>query len=99
MSPIRGIVRNGRVETSAPLPIPEGTEILIVVPDEARDREDDWDNSPAAIAAWLEWYDSLEPLIQTDQELAALDADRQARRAWEKAQFEAHADRLRSMWE
>jgi hypothetical protein len=98
MSPIRGVVRNGRVETRVPLSLPEGTEILIV-PEQTPDREDDWDNSPGGIATWLEWYDSLEPLMQTDQELAALQADREARSAWEKAQLEAHADRLRSLWE
>jgi hypothetical protein len=35
----------------------------------------------------------------TDEEKTAIEADRQARKEWEKAQFNEHGDRLRSMWE
>ncbi len=31
-------------------------------------------NSPEAIADWLEWYDSLEPLLLTPEEEADADA-------------------------
>jgi hypothetical protein len=33
-------------------------------------REEDWSNIPEAIAEWLAWYDSLEPLEFTPQEEA-----------------------------
>jgi hypothetical protein len=36
--------------------------------------EEDWSNSPEAIADWLAWYDSLEVLDFTAEEAADLDA-------------------------
>lgn len=82
MSAIRAVIHNGRIETAEPIELPEGTEFLIPLPVAARasDRDDDWDNSPEGIAAWLAWYDSLQPLVFSDEELAALEADRAARK-------------------
>jgi hypothetical protein len=39
--------------------------------------EQDWSNSPEAIADWLAWYDSLEPLEFTAEERADLAGWRQ----------------------
>lgn len=99
MDTIRGVVRNGRIETDDPLDLPEGTELLIPVPGRSTDDEDDWDNSPEDIAAWLAWADSLEPLIFTDAERAAWEADEQARKEWEKSHFESYAKELRRVCE
>ncbi len=41
----------------------------------------------------------IEPFEMTDEERAAIEADRQARKQWEKGRFNEHADRLRSLWE
>jgi hypothetical protein len=60
---------------------------------------DDWDNSPEGIAAWLKWYDSLQPLVFTEGELAAQEADRLARKQWEKAHFNERAAKLQKLWE
>ena len=55
---------------------PEGCRLRIVPdfvqaePEEMRD--EDWSNSPEAIADWLSWYDSLEPLIFTPEEESEL---------------------------
>ena len=68
MSTIKAVVRNGRIETEEPLDLPEGTELLIPIPDRAGDDEPGWDNSPEGIAAWLKWADSLEPLVLTERE-------------------------------
>ncbi len=43
--------------------------------------------------------EKIEPFEMTDAERAAIKADRQARREWEKAHFDVHADRLRRSWE
>jgi hypothetical protein len=98
VSTIKAVVRNGRIETDEPLDLPEGTELLIPVPGSADD-EDGWDNSPEGIAAWLKWYDTLEPLIFTDDERAAWEAEQQARKDWEKAHFDEYAAKLRKAWE
>ena len=69
MTTIKAVVRNGRIETDEPIDLPEGTRLDIPMPAPA-DHEDGWDNSPEAIARWLTWADSLEPLIRTEKEEA-----------------------------
>ena len=51
------------------------------------------------IARTLAAMEKIEPFEMTDGERAAIEADRQARKEWEKAQFDEHADRLRRIWE
>ena len=71
MNAIRAIVRNGRIETEEPIDLPEGTELLIPIPNGESDDDGGWDNSPEGIAAWLQWYDSLQPLIPSETEAEA----------------------------
>jgi hypothetical protein len=92
MSLIKAVVRNGRIETDEPLDLPEGTELLIPIPDRFEDDEPGWDNSPEGIAAWLAWSESLEPLIFTEEEKAAWEADRRARKEWGKDLFDEYTD-------
>jgi hypothetical protein len=68
MSTIKAFVRNGRIETDEPLNLPEGTELLIPIPDRSGDDEPGWDNSAEGVAAWLNWADSLEPLVLAERE-------------------------------
>jgi hypothetical protein len=103
MSVVKAIVRNGQLELSEPIDLPDGTELLIPMPNGKTETygldESEWSDSPEAIAEWLEWLDSLEPLIFTPEEEAALAADRLAQKEWKKAHFNEHADKLRRMWE
>jgi hypothetical protein len=101
MNAIKATVKGGRLEVQVPPDWPDGTEVILqpVSPENGVGiREEDWPATPEAIAEWLQWYDSLEPLIFADDERAALEADRKARREWEKAHFNEHADKLRGMW-
>jgi hypothetical protein len=52
-----------------------------------------------AVARVLAAMDAVEPFTLTDEERAAIEADRQARKEWEKAHFNEHADKLWRMWE
>jgi hypothetical protein len=54
---------------------------------------------PDEIARTLALMDQVQPFEFTEQERAELEADRQGRKEWEKAHFDEHADRLRSMWQ
>ena len=98
MNTIRAVVRNGRIETEEPLGLPEGTELMIPLPDGSPEDEDGWHNSPEGIAAWLKWCESLEPLIFTDDERAAWEADQQARKEWRRAHFDEYTEKLRKVW-
>jgi hypothetical protein len=81
-----------------PANIPDETEVEIV-PVGLMDPVDAEEAiSPDEIARTLAAMDEIEPFDMTDEERAAIGADRQARKGWEKSRFNEHADRLRSMW-
>jgi hypothetical protein len=99
MNAIRAKVRKGKVETAEPLDLPDGTEILIVPPDDPHHVEAGWDDSPEGIAAWLKWFDSLEPVVFTPEEQAAWNKDKEERRKWEFEQSDERDQRLRKLFE
>ena len=94
---LKGIIQDGQVVLPRPAELPDGTEVN-VVPVQGLPDDEDWDNSAEGIADWLKWYDSLQPLLFTAEERAALEADRQARKEWEKAHFDERAEKLRGLW-
>jgi hypothetical protein len=103
MDAIRATWKNGQIVLDGPVDWPEGYRLL-VEPDLAPSaqigmREEEWSNSPEAIADWLAWYDSLEPLIFAPEEEAEWEGARRAQKEFEKAHFEEWAEKLRRMWE
>lgn len=95
----RGVIRYGRVEVDSPIDLPDGSLVTISRDENGIEVPDDWDDSPAGVDAWLKWYDSLEPLIFSPTESAAIESDRQARKEWDKAQFDQRAEDLQRMWD
>jgi len=93
MMTIKAVVRNGRIEVDEPLDLPDGTVLQIPLPSDTERAEDD-EMSPDEIQRVLAAMDRMEPLQMTDAELAAWEADRQARKEWEKAHFFKHAEKL-----
>lgn len=80
MNTIKGTYKNGQIIMAEPADWPEGTEVLIEPipqPEMLGIREEDWPDTPEGIAAWLRWYDSLEPLEFTPEEEADIAAWRQ----------------------
>jgi hypothetical protein len=76
---IKGIVKNGHIVLDNPVSLPEGCRVLVepIVEEETLGiREEDWQDTPEAVDAWLRWYDSLKPLQFTVQE----ETERQAAR-------------------
>jgi hypothetical protein len=70
---VRGVVRGGRIEVDTPINLPDGTELLIPLPEGTGPptaAEGAWDNSPEGVAAWLAWFDSLPTLTVTPEEEA-----------------------------
>lgn len=90
---VKGVVRNGRIELSQPLNLPDGAEV------EVHAAESDAPMTPEEIAAVLARMDAVEPLEWTDEEIAAWEADRQARKEREKAEFFERGERLRRIWD
>jgi hypothetical protein len=102
MSSVTGIVKNGGVVLDNPAELPEGHRVVVepITDDGSLGvREEDWQDTPEAVAKWLRWYDSLEPLQMTPQEEAEWRAALQARKEREKANFAEKAEKLRRMWE
>jgi hypothetical protein len=98
MSTLKGIIRNGQVIVLGPTDLPDGTEVEIL-PVGLPSVDDQGQMTPDEIARTLAAMDKIEPFELTDAERAAIEADRQARKEWEKAHFDEHADRLRRIWE
>jgi hypothetical protein len=102
MRTITATVRNGRVETDDPIELPEGTRLLVVpadAPEAHADEEHDWDDTPDGVAAWVAQLHALEPFILTDDDRHRIAEARAEQRAWELANFDARADKLRKLWE
>jgi len=100
MSTIKATVRDGRIELDEPIDLPDGTELWIPMPNGAVEpAADDGPMSANEIARVLAALDQIIPFDRSAKEEARLEADRLARKAWEKAHFDEHADKLRGMWE
>jgi hypothetical protein len=101
MNAIKATVKGGRLELEVPPEWPDGTEVIVqplVREDRLGVREEDWPDTPEAIAEWLAWYDALEPLIFTEEERAAWETARREQKEFEKATFAERAEKLRRMW-
>ena len=81
MEVIRATWKNGRIVPDGPVDWPDGCRLVVepeVLEATAVDvRDEAWSDSPEAVADWLAWYDSLEPLEFTPEENAELVAWRQ----------------------
>ncbi|MBV9124822.1 MAG: hypothetical protein JO112_15815 [Planctomycetes bacterium] len=102
MTTMTAIVRNGQLELPRPIDLPDGTEVEIRLPQpEGNDssREDEGPVTPEEISRTLAAMEKIEPLELSEEEQAAWEADRQARKEWEKAHFDQHAEKLREIWE
>jgi hypothetical protein len=102
MITITAVVRNGQVELPRPLELPDGTAVEIRLLEPAGTDSGPGQDAPLTpdeIARTLAAMDKVEPFEMTEEERAALAADRLARKEWEKAHFEAHAEKLRKVWE
>jgi hypothetical protein len=99
MTTIKATVRNGRIEVDEPLNLPDGTELLIPLPNGTEEGEEDRPMTPDEIARVLTAIDRVEPFVWTEEERAAWETERLARKEWEKVHFNEHADKLRRLWE
>ena len=95
MTTIKATVKDRRLELQVPADWPDGIEVEIHPFQEALGEA----MSPAEIARTLAAMDRIEPFEMTEAERVEWEAQRQAQKDREKAQFAAQADKLRRMWE
>lgn len=77
MKAITATWTNGHIEPDEKADWPDGCRLRVEPLDQRESigmREEDWSSTPEAIAEWLNWYGSLEPLEFTAQEEAELAA-------------------------
>jgi hypothetical protein len=77
MNAVKGTWKNGRIVLDRPIDWPDDCRLAIApLTDEEilGIREEDWPTTPEAMADWLKWYDSLEPLEVTADEEAEFEA-------------------------
>ena len=94
---LRGVIRNGRIEVGTPINLPDGTELLIPLPEGTNALpawEPERDDSPEAIAAWLAWFEALPTLSITAEEEADTTAWRQKMDAHGIAQMNREVEDL-----
>ena len=96
MTTLKATVKGRRLELDVPADWPDGTEVEIHRL-EANGEPDVV--SPDEIAKTLAAMDRVEPLDLSDAEEAAWQAELQASKERDKAEFAEHAEKLRRMWE
>ena len=81
MECVKGTWKNGQVVLDQSTDWPEGCRVLVEPASEEEPlgiREEDWPTTPEALAQWLKWFDSFEPVQLTDTDEAEWKAARQA---------------------
>jgi hypothetical protein len=95
-----GTWKNGQIVLDGPAEWPEGCRLLVEpVFDQAETlgiTEEEWPRSPEAIAEWLEWFDSIEPIEITPDEEANWQAARAAQKAYQLAKFEERTNQVKA---
>src|SRR5579862_1517086 len=94
---IPGTFHEGRVVLETPVDWPEGAKVEVELVDPESKigiSEEEWSDSPEAIAEWIRWYDSLEPLQITPEEEAEIAAWRQKIKEYTIANMHKNIDRM-----
>ncbi len=98
----KGIIQRGQVVINEPINLPDGSEVTITGYPHgqfAADENNDRPPTPEEIAALLAAMDAVEPFSWTDEERLAWEAERKARKEWEKAHFQEEAEKLQRIWQ
>ena len=103
MNAVKATWKDGQIVLDAPVAWTDGLR-LVIEPEQpllepAGAPDDDTPMTPKEIARTLAAMDKVEPLDMTEDERAAWEAERRARKEWEKAHFAERADKLQRMWE
>ena len=89
---LTGTWKNGEVILDEPADWPEGCRVIITPQEVPRGEwlgitEEEWPRTPEALADWLKWLDSIEPIERTPEEEADWLAWRQKIKEYDLANF------------
>ena len=79
MIAIMGTVKNGLIVLDEPADLPDGSRVIVQQVEHTETfgiSESNWSDSPEAIADWINWYDSLEPVEMPMADEQSLEAHR-----------------------
>jgi hypothetical protein len=101
MNAIKGKYHDGNVVLDRKTDWPNDAEVLVELINSSKGlgmREEEWSDTPEAIAQWLQWYETIEPFLSPEDE-AAWHAALKAQEDYEKAIFNSRADELKRMFD
>jgi|SRR5918995_6196344 hypothetical protein len=80
MSPLTGVIRDGRVELDDPGALPDGTRVRVepAGPPDGFIPEDEWPTTPDGIEAHVRRMESFEPVVLTPEDEARIAVARAA---------------------
>jgi len=99
VSSITGIWQSGQIVLDGVADWPDGCRVLIepmLMEGSWGLAEEQWQDSPEAVAAWIQWYESLEPLEITADERADATAWQREVQAYERGRAD---QRLKGLFE
>ena len=102
MSVITGTVKNGLIVLDEPGDLPDGSRVVVQPVETVATfgmSEAEWQDSPEAIADWIAWYDSLEPIELSAADEAELNAFRERQKELGQTSFGERSERLRKIWQ
>lgn len=103
MSEIGGTIQDGKVILDHPPAWPNGKRVWVVDPGRGSElmmmTEDEQGTDPEAITKWVEWFDSLQPLILTPEDEERIRKAREDQKAFELAHWEERSHKLEKLAE
>ncbi len=90
---MRAVIRSGQVD------LPDGSEVEVSRLSPANSADLDDEMSPSEITRILAAMDRMESVAWTEAERTTWEGERQARKAWEKSQFNDRAEKLTKNFE
>ena len=98
MNRVTGTFRNGKIALDQPVDWPDGTHVVCEygAQPECVDFCFDgspWEDTPEAIQRWVQWFDSLEPVL-TGQELERFESELRSARDEQKLRLPKWQERI-----
>ncbi len=99
---LTGTWKEGQIILDEQADWPDGCRVTVVpIPGQVETlgiTEQQWPRTPEAIAEWLAWFDSIEPIEMTSEEEADWRGAMEAQKAYEIGKLEERAKRIEGLF-